>query len=51
MKAYTIAFRADDSKLEQSNQDFVFARQIAKEFNAEHNEIGLQSNVSAEMTW
>ena len=46
MKAYTIAFRAEDSKLEQSNQDLVFARQIAKELNAEHHEIELQPDVT-----
>ena len=46
MTAYTIAFRAEDSRLEQSNQDLVFARQIARQFDAEHHEIELKPDVT-----
>ena len=39
MKAYTIAFRAEDSRLEQSDEDWKYARLVAERFGAEHHPI------------
>lgn len=45
MKAYTIAFRDEDAKLEQSGDDRKYARIVAKEFGAEHHEIEVQPDI------
>src|SRR5262249_51151388 len=37
-KAYTIAYRAEDAALEQSADDPKYARQVAKQFEAEYHE-------------
>ena len=39
MKAYTIAFRAEDSKHEQSDEDWKYAKIVAERFGAEHHAI------------
>jgi asparagine synthase (glutamine-hydrolysing) len=39
MKAYTIAFRAEDSKHEQSDEDWKYAKIVADRFGAEHHPI------------
>lgn len=39
MKAYTIAFRAEDARLEQSDEDWKYAKIVAEKFGAEHHPI------------
>ena len=54
MKAYTIAFRDEDARHEQSGDDRKYARIVAKKFGAEHHEIEVQPNIVdllAEVVW
>ncbi|HEV8432946.1 MAG TPA: asparagine synthase (glutamine-hydrolyzing), partial [Thermoanaerobaculia bacterium] len=39
MKAYTIAFRAEDAKHEQSDEDWKYAKIVAERFGADHHAI------------
>jgi asparagine synthase (glutamine-hydrolysing) len=43
--AYTIAYRPEDGSLEQSDEDWKFARSVAKHFGADYNEIVLEPDV------
>jgi len=45
MQTYTIAFREQDSRNEQSNEDQHYARLVAQKFGAEHHELELDPNV------
>ena len=45
MKAYTITFRDEDARHEQSGADRKYARLVAREFGAEHHEIEVQRNI------
>jgi asparagine synthase (glutamine-hydrolysing) len=45
MKAYTIAFRGEDAKLEQSGDDRKYARIVAQSLGAEHHEIEVQPDI------
>lgn len=39
LKTYTIAYRPEDSALEQSDEDALVARAVSKKFNTQHHEI------------
>lgn len=43
--AYTIAYRPEDGRLEQSDEDWKFARLVAKQFGADYHEIVLEPDV------
>ena len=45
MKAYTITFRAQDARHEQSDEDPKYARLVARTFGAEHHEIQVQPDI------
>jgi len=45
MKAYTIAFRAEDAQHEQSDEDRKYARLVARAFGAEHHEIEVSPDI------
>jgi asparagine synthase (glutamine-hydrolysing) len=45
LKAFTIAYRAEDARGEQSNEDSKFARQVARRFGADHHEIEIAPDV------
>ncbi|MDD5542170.1 MAG: asparagine synthase (glutamine-hydrolyzing) [Acidobacteriia bacterium] len=45
MKAYTITFRSEDARFEQSDEDRKYARQVAKQFGAEHHEIEVHPDI------
>lgn len=45
MTAYTIAFRTQDAKNEQSDEDRKYARIVARTFGADHHEIELNPDV------
>jgi len=42
---YTIAYRPEDGRLEQSDEDAMFARRVAKHFGADYHEIVLDPDV------
>ena len=43
--AYTIGYRPEDGRLEQSDEDAKFARLVAKQFGADYHEIVLEPDV------
>jgi asparagine synthase (glutamine-hydrolysing) len=45
MKAYTISFRSEDAKLEQSDEDWKYAKIVAERFGAEHHQILLWPSI------
>jgi asparagine synthase (glutamine-hydrolysing) len=45
MKAYTIAYRAEDSRAEQSNEDAKYARVMARACGADHHEIEISPDI------
>ena len=45
VKTYTVAYRPEDGRLEQSDEDASFARRVAKHFGADYNEIVLDPDV------
>lgn len=45
LKAYTIAFRAEDARLEQSDEDWTYAQVVARRFGAEHHPIVVSPKV------
>jgi len=47
MKAYTIAFRAQDAQHEQSDEDPKYARMVADKFGADHHVIEIQPDVAS----
>lgn len=45
IKAYTIAYRTQDARHEQSDEDPKYARLVARAFGAEHHEIQVQPDI------
>jgi len=45
MKAYTIAYRTQDARHEQSDEDPKYARLVAQTFGVEHHEIQVQPDI------
>jgi asparagine synthase (glutamine-hydrolysing) len=45
VKTYTVAYRPEDGRLEQSDEDAGFARRAARHFGADYNEIILEPDV------
>lgn len=46
MKAFTITFREEDARHEQSNEDRKYARLVARTFGAEHHEIEVEPDIA-----
>src|SRR5262249_41027490 len=54
LKTYTIAYRPEDSALEQSDEDASTAREVAKRFGTKHCEIVVEPRVTdllSEVVW
>lgn len=47
VRAYTIAYRESDARLEQSGRDRYYARRVAKRFGADYHEIEVAPDVAA----
>lgn len=45
MKAYTITFRSEDARHEQSDEDQKYARKVAQQFGADHQEIEVHPDI------
>lgn len=46
MKAYTIGFRSNDARYEQSDEDQKYARVVAQAFGADHHEIEVDPDIT-----
>jgi asparagine synthase (glutamine-hydrolysing) len=44
-KAYTIAYRSEDAQLEQSDDDPVYAKKVARQFDADYHEIEVAPDI------
>ena len=47
MKAYTVAFRAEDAQHEQSDEDPKYARLVAEKYGADHHVIELKPDIAS----